>query len=172
MESMQGNQQDMEVLGGWCAFVEATGLAKSRVSAADIQQEQQIRFSRHTVQEDLTGFSFSLSPHQSADLKQRFVKTGDQGEASSEPLHLGFPLLRIVEKEDVVCPAVPLSVARSLVSRAATGRFGAGKTGRRCHGRHCCVSRIPGYRYSGVGRGAAHDEYRGGLHGRAARELH
>lgn len=96
---MQGNQQDMEVLGGWCAFVEATGLAKSRVSAADIQQEQQIRFSRHTVQEDLTGFSFSLSPHQSADLKQRFVKTGDQGEASSEPLHLGFPLLRIVEKK-------------------------------------------------------------------------
>lgn len=36
MGSMQGKQQDMDVLSGWRAFVEATGMAKSLVQEADV----------------------------------------------------------------------------------------------------------------------------------------
>jgi hypothetical protein len=94
---MEGKQQAMDVLSGWRAFVDATGLAKSRVKGLDISQEQQIRFSRDTVQEDIAGFSFSLSEQQSKDLKQRFLKQNEQGQDQAEPLQLGFPLLRVVE---------------------------------------------------------------------------
>ncbi|WP_432219628.1 AAA domain-containing protein [Pseudomonas kribbensis] len=94
---MQGNQQDMDVLRGWCAFVEATGLAKSRVKETDVYQEQHVRLSADNVEEDSKGFRFSLSAEQTRVLAERYVKESEEGTTQSEALQLGFPLLRVIE---------------------------------------------------------------------------
>ncbi len=94
---MQGNQQDMDVLRGWCAFVEATGLAKSRVKETDVYQEQHVTLSADNVEEDSTGFRFSLPADQTQVLEERFVKVSEEGIAQAEALQLGFPLLRVIE---------------------------------------------------------------------------
>lgn len=94
---MQGKQRDMEVLDGWRAFVEATGIAKSRIKEADIHEHQQIKLSRKSLQENEQGFCFSLSEFQASTLKGRFTKSDEQGGVQSDPLQLGFPLLRVNE---------------------------------------------------------------------------
>lgn len=94
---MQGKQQDMAVLDGWRAFVEAVGLAKSRIRDADVHEHQQIKLSRRSLQEDDSGFYFSLSDDQASSLKDRFTKLDELGRTQSEALQLGFPLLRVIE---------------------------------------------------------------------------
>ncbi|WP_416769622.1 AAA domain-containing protein [Pseudomonas sp. RHF3.3-3] len=94
---MQGKQQDMEVLEGWRAFVEAAGIAKSRIKEADVHEHQQIKLSRKSLQENDQGFCFSLSDVQASTLKSRFTKTDDEGVVQSDALQLGFPLLRVTE---------------------------------------------------------------------------
>ncbi|MGE8150064.1 AAA domain-containing protein [Pseudomonas vancouverensis] len=94
---MQGNQQDIDVLRGWRAFVEAAGLAKSRVKETDVYQEQHVRLSADNVEEDSTGFRFSLPVEQVRVLKERFVKVREEGAAQQEALQFGFPLLRVIE---------------------------------------------------------------------------
>lgn len=97
---MPGNQQDKDVLKGWRGFVEATGVARSQIKLSNVGQEQHLKFTRSTVQEDITGFSFQLPSQHSKNLQQRFVKVTAQGLAQSEPLHLGFPLLCVVEGQN------------------------------------------------------------------------
>ncbi|MDY4311880.1 AAA domain-containing protein [Pseudomonas shirazica] len=94
---MQGKQQDMEVLEGWRAFVEAAGVAKSRIKEADVHEHQQIKLNGKSLQENDQGYCFSLSAAQAATLKARFTKTDEQGAVQSDPLQLGFPLLRVIE---------------------------------------------------------------------------
>ncbi|MFJ4348729.1 AAA domain-containing protein [Pseudomonas sp. NPDC089401] len=94
---MQGKQQDMEVLEGWRAFVEAAGIAKSRIKEVDVHENQQIKLRSESLQENDQGFCFSLSAAQVDTLKARFAKTDEQGSVHPEPLQLGFPLLRVVE---------------------------------------------------------------------------
>lgn len=94
---MHGKQQDMAVLEGWRAFVEAAGIAKSRIKEADVHEHQQIKLHRETLVENDQGFCFSLSAAQAATLKARFTRTDEQGAVQSAPLQLGFPLLRVVE---------------------------------------------------------------------------
>ncbi|VVM73076.1 hypothetical protein PS619_01901 [Pseudomonas fluorescens] len=92
---MQGNQQDKDVLRGWCAFVEATGLAKSRIQ--DVEHEQEIRLQGKDIEEDASGFFISLSSVQSEALRVRFAKRDEEGRLQTEPLQIGFPLLRVIE---------------------------------------------------------------------------
>ncbi|WCD78511.1 AAA domain-containing protein [Pseudomonas sp. TUM22785] len=94
---MQGKQQYMEVLEGWRAFVEAAGLAKSRIRDADIHEHQQIKLSRRSLQEDDSGFHLSLPDTQAVSLTERFTSQDEQGRVRAEALQLGFPLLRVVE---------------------------------------------------------------------------
>lgn len=94
---MQGKQQYMEVLEGWRAFVEAAGLAKSRIRDADIHEHQQIKLSRRSLQEDDSGFHLSLPDTQAVSLTERFTSLDEQGRVRAEALQLGFPLLRVVE---------------------------------------------------------------------------
>ncbi|WP_271408102.1 hypothetical protein [Pseudomonas sp. Q1-7] len=94
---MQGKQQYMEVLEGWRAFVEAAGLAKSRIRDADVHEHQQIKLARRSLQEDDSGFFLSLSDAQTSSLKDRFTTLDEEGRGRSETLQLGFPLLRVIE---------------------------------------------------------------------------
>lgn len=94
---MQGKQQDMEVLDGWRAFVEAAGIAKSRIKEADVHEHQQIKLNRKSLLEDDQGFCFSLTGAQASTLKSRFTKPDEHGGVQSDPLQLGFPLLRVTE---------------------------------------------------------------------------
>lgn len=87
----------MEVLNGWRAFVEASGIAKSRIKAAEVHEHQQIKLSRTSLQENDQGFCLALSDAQASTLKGLFTKSDEQGRIQADPLQLGFPLLRITE---------------------------------------------------------------------------
>lgn len=94
---MQDRQQYTEVLQGWRAFVEAAGIAKSRIKSGDVHEHQHIRLSRNGLEESDQGFSFALSQAQAATLSSRFTHVDEHGKRQPEPLQLGFPLLRVIE---------------------------------------------------------------------------
>ncbi|WP_194791641.1 AAA domain-containing protein [Pseudomonas sp. UFMG81] len=88
----------MDVLEGWRAFVEATGACKSRVQVKGLHEAQRVVLSRNRIKEDISGFSFTLSEQQTQELRQLFVRQGENQVEHRDDVQLGFPLLKVCER--------------------------------------------------------------------------
>ncbi|WP_431687716.1 AAA domain-containing protein [Hahella sp. NBU794] len=87
-----------QVIKGWSGFVEAAGIENSKISAQDINDNQQLLIKKGDITEDDNGINFSLTPEQLSFLKRRYVTSNNDNEISVETLQVGFPLLRFIEQ--------------------------------------------------------------------------
>ena len=88
------------ILSAWHDYVKFSGAEKSKISASQVHEYQQLMLSGNNCAENQSGLIVSVSPEMRENWRKRFVKYGEKGEITHiEPVNLLFPLLRCTEQE-------------------------------------------------------------------------
>ncbi|HFF9857109.1 AAA domain-containing protein [Serratia marcescens] len=87
------------VLEAWQEYIKLNGVEKSKISASELHESQQLMLSAQDCDENERGVFITLPPATLAYLRKRFVKKDGKGNIEHiEPLQIMFPILRIKEK--------------------------------------------------------------------------
>ncbi|WP_265566900.1 hypothetical protein [Serratia grimesii] len=87
------------VLEAWQEYIKLNGVEKSKISATELHEAQQLMLSAQDCDENERGVFITLPPATLAYLRKRFVKKDEKGNIEHiEPLQIMFPILRIKEK--------------------------------------------------------------------------